>query len=76
MQFSYTPPTPLEYFASLVHSEGDFALFEAAVSLAQDEYPELDIQSVLDDVDQLLGRVRRRLQIPRVRLAGGRPSTL
>ena len=61
MQFSYTPPTPLDYFASLVHSDGDFALFEAAVSLAQDEYPELDIQTVLDDVDQLLGRLRRRL---------------
>ena len=61
MQFSYTPPTPLDYFASLVHSDGDFALFEAAVSLAQDEYPELDIQTVLDEVDQLLGRLRRRL---------------
>jgi regulator of sirC expression with transglutaminase-like and TPR domain len=61
MQPSYTPPTPLDYFASLVKSDGEFALFEAAVSLAQDEYPELDIQTVLDDVDQLLGRVRRRL---------------
>ena len=61
MQFSYTPPTPLDYFASLVQSDADFALFEAAVSLAQDEYPDLDIQSVLDDVDQLLSRVRRRL---------------
>jgi len=61
MQFSYTPPTPLDYFASLVQSDADFALFEAAVSLAHDEYPDLDIQSVLDDVDQLLSRVRRRL---------------
>lgn len=61
MQFSYTQPTPLDYFASLVQSDADFALFEAAVSLAQDEYPDLDIQSVLDDVDQLLSRVRRRL---------------
>jgi regulator of sirC expression with transglutaminase-like and TPR domain len=61
MQFSYTPPSPLDYFASLVQSDADFALFEAAVSLAQDEYPDLDIQSVLDDVDQLLSRVRRRL---------------
>ncbi|MDE2419167.1 MAG: tetratricopeptide repeat protein [Burkholderiales bacterium] len=61
MQFPYTPPSPLDYFASLVYSDVDFALFEAAVSLAQDEYPELDIQRVLDEVDQLLARVRRRL---------------
>ena len=61
MQLSYTPPTPLDYFASLVQSDAEFALFEAAVSLAQDEYPELNIQTVLDEVDQLMGRVRRRL---------------
>jgi regulator of sirC expression with transglutaminase-like and TPR domain len=63
MQLSYTPPSPLDYFASLVHSDADFALFEAAVSLAQDEYPDLDIQSVLDEVDQLLSRIRRRLPV-------------
>ena len=63
MQLSYAPPSPLDYFASLVHSDADFALFEAAVSLAQDEYPDLDIQSVLDEVDQLLSRIRRRLPV-------------
>ena len=61
MGLSFATPTPLDYFASLVQSDGDFALFEAAVSLAQDEYPELDVQSVLDDVDQLVARVKRRL---------------
>lgn len=61
MQFSYTPPSPLDYFATLVQSDSDFVLFEAAVSLAQDEYPELDVQSVLHEVDQLTARVRRRL---------------
>jgi regulator of sirC expression with transglutaminase-like and TPR domain len=61
MNLSYDVPTPLDYFASLVQSDGNFALFEAAVSLAQDEYPELDVQAVLADVDQLLERVRRRL---------------
>jgi len=44
-----------------VQSDGNFALFEAAVSLGQDEYPELDVQAVLGDVDRLLERVRRRL---------------
>lgn len=61
MGLSFATPSPLDYFASLVHSDGDFALFEAAVSLAQDEYPELDVQSVLDDVDLLLARIKRRL---------------
>jgi len=61
MQLSYTAPTPLAYFANLVQNDADFALFEAAVSLAQDEYPELDIESVLEEVDQLQLRVRARL---------------
>jgi regulator of sirC expression with transglutaminase-like and TPR domain len=61
MDLSYSAPTPLDYFATLVQSDADFVLFEAAVSLAQDEYPDLDIQSVLDEVDQMLARVRRRL---------------
>jgi regulator of sirC expression with transglutaminase-like and TPR domain len=61
MNLSYDVPTPLDYFASLVQSDGNFALFEAAVSLGQDEYPELDVQAVLGDVDRLLERIRRRL---------------
>jgi regulator of sirC expression with transglutaminase-like and TPR domain len=61
MNLSYDVPTPLDYFASLVQSDGNFALFEAAISLGQDEYPELDVQSVLGDVDKLLERIRRRL---------------
>jgi regulator of sirC expression with transglutaminase-like and TPR domain len=61
MNLSYDVPTPLDYFASLVQSDANFALFEAAVSLAQDEYPELDVQAVLGEVDGLLERVRRRL---------------
>jgi regulator of sirC expression with transglutaminase-like and TPR domain len=56
-----SPPTPLEYFGSLVHSDDHFPLLEAAASLAQDEYPDLDVQQVLGDVDQLLARLKRRL---------------
>jgi regulator of sirC expression with transglutaminase-like and TPR domain len=36
-------------------------LLEAAVCLAQDEYPDLDVEQVLGDVDQLLARLKRRL---------------
>ena len=61
MNLSYDVPSPLDYFANLVQSDANFALFEAAVSLAQDEYPELDVQSVLGEVDQLLERLHRRL---------------
>jgi len=61
MFLPYAPPTALEFFASLVRDDADFPLFEAAVSLAQDEYPDLDVAGVIDQVDQLLERVRKRI---------------
>jgi regulator of sirC expression with transglutaminase-like and TPR domain len=61
MNLSLNIPTPLEYFSALVHSDADFPLLEAAISLAQDEYPDLGVQQVLGDVDQLLARLKRRL---------------
>ena len=61
MNLSLNVPTPLEYFSALVHADEDFPLLEAAISLAQDEYPELSVQQVLSDVDQLLARLLRRL---------------
>jgi regulator of sirC expression with transglutaminase-like and TPR domain len=61
MPLSFVPPSPLEYFATLVQSDDDFALFEAAVCLAQNEYPDLDVQGVMGEVDLLLARMRRRL---------------
>ncbi len=38
-----------------------FRFLKSAVALAQDDYPELDVQQVLGDVDQLLARLKRRL---------------
>lgn len=61
MSIQFDVPTPLAYFATLVHSDADFPLLEAAACLAQDEHPELDIQQVLGEVDQLLERVKRRV---------------
>jgi regulator of sirC expression with transglutaminase-like and TPR domain len=52
--------TPLGYFASLVKEDEGLPLLEAAIAIAQDEYPDLDVQEVLGDVDQLLARLRRR----------------
>jgi regulator of sirC expression with transglutaminase-like and TPR domain len=61
MLLNLSAPTPLEYFSALVQTDEEFPLLEAAASLAQDEYPELDIQQVLGDVDQLLARLKRRI---------------
>ena len=61
MNLSYAVPTPLEYFASLVQSDAEFPLLEAAISLGQDEYPDLDVQQMLGEVDQLLARLKRRV---------------
>ncbi|MCY1171115.1 Transglutaminase-like superfamily protein [compost metagenome] len=61
MELNLDVPSPLQYFSSLVQSDEHFPLLEAAISLAQDEYPDLDVQQVLGDVDQLLARLKRRL---------------
>ncbi len=61
VQLPYDTPTPLEYFATLVASDEQFPLLEAAASLAQDEYPNLDVEQVLGDVDQLVARLKRRI---------------
>ena len=76
MQLGFQVPTPLAYFSLLVNddsrSDAQFPLLEAAASIAQDEYPELDVQEVLGDVDQLLARIKRRIPqdspaLPRLR---------
>lgn len=61
MQFDFSAPTPLAYFATLVQRDDGLPLLEAAASLAQDEYPELDVQQVLSDVDHLAARLKRRV---------------
>src|SRR5262245_58452704 len=53
--------SPLEYFASLVAEDDHFALLEAAISLGQDIEPELDTQSVIDEIEALGDKLRRRL---------------
>jgi len=57
-----TPVTALTYFASLVASDTDFPLLEAAAAIAQDEEPTLDIQAVLATCDALMVRLKRRLK--------------
>ena len=61
MKLDLSTPTPLAYFAALVASDEQLPLLEAAASLAQDEYPELDVEQVLADMDQLAARLKRRV---------------
>jgi len=57
----YAAPTPLDYFSMLVAEDDSLNLLEAAVSLAQDEHAQLDVQAVLADVDGLARRLRDRI---------------
>ncbi len=57
----FDTPTALEYFTSLVADDASFSVLEAAVAIAQDEYPSLDTQSVLSDIDALADRLKRRI---------------
>lgn len=54
-------PTALEYFESLVADDAHFPLLEAAVSVAQDDHPTLDLQGVLGEVDAMGAQLKRRM---------------
>ncbi|SAK68582.1 SirB1 family protein [Caballeronia ptereochthonis] len=51
----------LEYFSSLMAEDDSLPLTEAALSLAQDAYPDLDMQAALAEIDELVVRARRRM---------------
>lgn len=53
-------PTALQYFSTLVQSDENLPLLEAVTSLAQDEYPDLDLQQMLNQVDRLCARLCKR----------------
>jgi len=61
MTLRFEAPTALQYFGSLVAEDQGFALLEAAIAVAQDEYPGLDPQGVLAQVDALAERLKRRI---------------
>lgn len=60
MPLDLSTPTPLAYFAALVQSDAQLPLLEAVACLGQDEYPDLDLQRVLDEVDHMTERLKRR----------------
>ncbi|MES2991122.1 MAG: transglutaminase-like domain-containing protein [Pseudomonadota bacterium] len=57
---SFETPTALEYFASLVADDASLSLVETAVSIAQDDFPQLDTQAVLAEIDALAVRLKQR----------------
>ncbi len=63
MNLEFEAVTPLSYFKSLVETDHEFPLLEAAACLAQDEEPALDIQEILATCDALLVRLKRRLKV-------------
>lgn len=63
----------LDYFASLVQDDEHLPLFEAALSIAQDDEPALDLTACQLEIDKFAARLRRRMPadiapIPKLRL--------
>src|SRR5664279_2755872 len=55
------PPTALDYFTSLVADDASLPLLETAIAVAQHEYPGLDTQTTLADIDALAARLQTRI---------------
>jgi regulator of sirC expression with transglutaminase-like and TPR domain len=53
--------TSLDYFAALVRQEDAIPLFEAALTIAQDADPQLDLTASQSELDTLAERLQRRL---------------
>lgn len=57
----FEAPTALDFFAALVAEDSSLPLLEAAIAVAQDDTPDLDVQGVLAQVDALAERLCSRL---------------
>lgn len=53
--------TSLEYFASLVRQDDSIPLFESALTLGQDFYPEMDFAEQEVELDMLAAKLKHRL---------------
>jgi regulator of sirC expression with transglutaminase-like and TPR domain len=51
----------LDYFSALVAEDDGLPLTETALSLAQDAYPDVDLQATLAEIDELVVRLKRRM---------------
>ena len=57
----FEAPSALDFFTALVADDSSLPLLEAAIAVAQDDMPQLDVQGVLAEVDGLADRLCRRL---------------
>jgi regulator of sirC expression with transglutaminase-like and TPR domain len=57
----FEAPTALEHFATLVADDASLSLTEAAISIAHDDFPHLDVQAVLADIDALAHKLKARI---------------
>ena len=55
------PPTALDYFASLVAEDEGLPLLEAAIAVAHHDFPRLDTQAILAEIDTLAARLNQRI---------------
>jgi regulator of sirC expression with transglutaminase-like and TPR domain len=62
----FETPSPLEFFTALVAEDESLPLVEAAASIAQDEFPQLDTLAVLAEIDQLAARLKRKFPVDAV----------
>jgi len=51
----------LDYFSALVADDDSIPLTETALSIAQDAYPDLDLQAELAAIDVLVARIKNRI---------------
>ncbi len=51
----------LDYFSALVADDDSLPLTETALAIAQDAYPDLDVQGTLAEIDELALRVKKRM---------------
>ncbi len=61
LPLQWTVPSALDYFATLVADDEGLNLAEAAIAIAQDDVPRLDVQQVLAELDRMGERLRSRL---------------
>jgi regulator of sirC expression with transglutaminase-like and TPR domain len=54
-------PSAIEHFAALVADDASFPLTEAAISIAHDEHPRIDVQAVLAEIDAMAQKLRERI---------------
>lgn len=57
----FEAPTVLDYFATLVADDRQFTQLEAAIAIAQDDDPTLDVQTVLAQIDVLAVKLKQRI---------------